>query len=84
MWPFVVSRPAAATCCSYSDTKAKYCDESVCVCLCVCVCVCLRSYLRTTCPIFTKFLGILPMTVSRFFCGGIVIHYVLPVLCRPS
>ena len=27
MWPFVVSRPAAATCCSYSDTGAKYCDE---------------------------------------------------------
>jgi len=34
--------------------------------------------------IFTKFLGMLPMTVARFFCGGIVIHYVLPVLCRAS
>jgi len=84
MRPFVVSRFAAATCSSYSasNTGAEYCDE--CLCLSVGVCVCPRSYLRTTCPIFTKFLGMLPMTVARSFCGSVVIHYVLPVLCRPS
>jgi len=39
MWPFVVSRPAAATYSSYSasDTGAEYCDECVCVCLCLSV-----------------------------------------------
>ena len=81
MWPFVVSRPAAATYSSYSasDTGAEYCDECVCVsmsvCGCGCVCVCLRSCLRTTRPIFTKFLGMLPMTVAGSFSGGVVIYF---------
>jgi len=54
---------------------------SVCVCVCVCVFVCPRSCLRiSTRPIFVIFLRLLPMAVAGSFSGGVVIHYVLPVL----
>jgi len=50
---------------------------SVCVCVCVFVCVYLsvRDHIvRTARPIFTKFLCMLPMAVTRSFSGGVVIR----------
>jgi len=52
---------------------------SVSVCLCACLSV-LEHIFRTTRPILTKFLRMLPMAVVRFACGGVLIRYVLPVL----
>jgi len=54
--------------------------------VCVFVFVCPRSYLRyyTSDLIFTDFLHMLLMAVSRFSTGGVVIRYVLPVLWMTS
>jgi len=51
------------------------------------VCVCLSVHdniFGTTRLIFTKFLCMLPMAVARASFGGVVIRYVLPVLCLTS
>ena len=55
-------------------------------CVCVRMFVCPRSYLRTTRPIFTKFLCVLPMAVARPSSGVVSIRYVglLPVLWMTS
>jgi len=50
---------------------------------CVCVCVCLIA-IRTTRPIFAIPLCMLLMAVARSSSGGVVIHYVLPVLRMTS
>jgi len=68
MRPFVVSRLAAGTCSSYSASNMGAEYCDECVCVCLWVCVFVRDH----------------MTVARSFCGGVVIHYVLLVLCRPS
>ena len=53
---FVITSPAGAA--------AKYCDEYV--CLCVCVCLSVYQYISgTTCTIFTNFLCMLPMAMTR-------------------
>jgi len=45
------------------------------------VCLYVREHIsRTTCPIFTKFLCLLPMPAARSSSGGVAICYVLPVL----
>jgi len=49
------------------------CDERVCVCVCVYLSVRDHIY-RTTRPIFTKFLCVLPMAVARSSSGGVVIR----------
>jgi len=55
------------------------------ICLCVCMCLSVRDHIfGTTRPIFTKFLCVLPMVVARSSSGGVVIHYVLPVLWMAS
>jgi len=53
---------------SAADRAAEYCDERVCLSVCVFVC-----------PIFTKFLCMLPMVVARSLSGGVMIRYVLPL-----
>ena len=46
---------------------------SVSVCPSVCVCLSIRDHiLGTTCPIFTKFLCMLPMALARSYSGGVV------------
>ena len=67
---------------SASDNAAEYCGDRV--CLSVCLSVCPRACSRTTRPIFTKFLYILPMSVARSSSGGVAIRYVLPVLRMTS
>jgi len=58
---------------------------SVSVCVSLRVCLSVRDYIfGTTRPIFTNFLCVLPMAVARFFSGGVVICYVLPVLWMTS
>jgi len=79
--------------CYYSapDKGVEYFDERVClsvsvsVSLSLCVCVCVSDHIfGTTCPIFTKFLFMLPMAVARSSSGGVVIRYVLSVLWMTS
>ena len=56
---------------------AEYCDERVCLSF--------RDHIfRTTHPIFTKVLCMLPMAVARSSPGGVVIRYLLPVLWMTS
>jgi len=56
---------------------AKYCNTSVWLFVCLSV----REHISgTTCPIFTKFLCMLPMAVARFSSGSVAICYVLPLL----
>jgi len=52
---------------------------TVSVCLYVCLSVSERIS-RTTRPIFTNFLRLLPMFVTRSSSGSVAIRYVLPVL----
>jgi len=61
-------------CCSIPDWEEKYCDE----CVCVCLSVVISSELHVRSP--PNFLCSLPVAVAQSSSGGIVIHYVLPVL----
>ena len=65
---------------SAPDREAKYCDERV----CLCVFVCPRSYLQNCTPIFATFFCLLAMAVARSYSGGVVIHYLFPVLWMMS
>jgi len=68
-------------CARYQVSVCTYAHLSVCVCMCLSV----RDHIfGTTRPIFTKFLCVLPMVVARSSSGGVVIHYVLPVLWMAS
>jgi len=61
------------------------CDDRVCLCVCLSVVIIyLDHILGSTCPIFTKFLCMLPMAVALSSSDGIVIRYVLPVLRMTS
>ena len=67
------------------DRGAEYCDDRVCLCVCLSVVIIyLDHILGSTCPIFTKFLCMLPMAVALSSSDGIVIRYVLPVLRMTS
>ena len=59
---------------------------SVCVCVSVCVClfVCPRSCLRNYTSDLRQFFCMLPVAVARSSSGGVVICYVLPLLCITS
>ena len=60
---------------------AKYCDEYVCLLVCVCVRLLVHSHnSRTTRPIFTKFLCMLPVAVGRSSSDGVAICCLFPVL----
>jgi len=68
-----------------SDRGGKYCDERV--CLSVVVRVCFLSAIISSelhCPVYTKFLCMLPMAVARSSSGSVLIRYVLPVLWMTS
>ena len=55
--------------------------EALCIVMTGSVCLYVREHIsRTTCPIFTKFLCLLPMPAARSSSGGVAICYVLPVL----
>jgi len=54
------------------------CDQFVCLSVCVSVC---QHISGTAGPIFTNFLCRSPVAVARSSFGGVVILYVLPVLC---
>ena len=46
------------------------------------VCLSVREHISgTAAPIFTKYLCRSPVAMARSSSGGVVIHYVLPVLC---
>jgi len=64
---------------SAPEWGTEYCDERVCVSLSLCLSVHDHIF-RTARPIFTSFLCMLPMAVTRASAGGVVIGYVLPVL----
>jgi len=57
---------------------------SVSACLSVSVCVCLSAIISSERPIFAKFLYMLLVALARSSCGGVTIHYVLPVLWMTS
>ena len=67
---------------SAPDKGAEYCDERV--CLSVCVSVCPRSYLQYYTSDLRQFFCISPTAVARSYSGGVVIHYVFPVLWTTS
>ena len=55
------------------------------VSVCVCVCLSVRDYIsRTTRPIFTKFLCVLPTAMALSSYGGVMICYTFPVLWMTS
>jgi len=61
----IVTSPAGAV--------AKYCDKYVCLSVCLCVCLCIREDISgTTRAIFTKFLGMFPMSVARSSSGTLI------------
>ena len=58
----------------------------MCVSVSVCLCVCLSAVISLVIsrPIFTRFFGMLPMTMARSSSGSIAILYVLLVLWMTS
>jgi len=59
--------------------RAKYRDMSV---VCLPVCLSVRPHIsETTRSKFARFLCMLPVVVARSYSGGVVVRYVLPVLC---
>ena len=58
---------------------------SVCVSACLCLCLSAHKHIsRTTGPILANFLCRSPVAVVRSSSGGVVIHYILPVLWMTS
>jgi len=70
---------------SVPNGGAEYCDERVCLSVCVSVCLSVRDHIfRTTRPIFTNFLCLLPVAMVWRSSGSVVICYVFPVLWMTS